>query len=404
MYLRGMEFRRIGSLPPYVFATINQLVAEQRKSGEDVVDLGFGNPDIASPDAAVAKLVDAARDPANHRYSASRGIPELRKAVGDLYLRRFGVELDTEREVLLTIGAKEGLSHLMWTLVEPGDTALVPSPSYPIHIYGPIFAGAAVHAVRIEDFGTEAPETAGEHVYEAVVAAYEAATPRPRVLILSFPHNPTTVCIDLPTMARLVDFAREHEIVLVHDFAYSDTYFDGYRPPSVLEVPGAKDVAVELYTMTKSFSMAGWRVAYLVGNAEVVQSLTKLKTYLDYGSFQPIQMAAAAAINEADEYPKAVNEIYLARRNALCDGLQSLDWDVPRPLGTMFVWARIPEAYREMGSLEFARFLVLEGKVATSAGVGFGDGGDGYVRFALVENEERIRQAIEGLRGCLTRI
>jgi alanine-synthesizing transaminase len=292
----------------------------------------------------------------------------------------------------------------MWTLVGPGDTAIVPSPSYPIHLYGPIFAGAELSPIRIEDLGPEPPDRAGEAVVAAVEAAWEAAHPRPRVLILSFPHNPTTACIDLPAMTRLVEFAREKELVLVHDFAYSDTYFDGYRPPSVLEVPGAKDVAVELYTMTKSFSMAGWRVAYLVGNGEVVQSLTKLKTYLDYGSFQPIQLAAAAAIAEAPEYPKFVNEIYQSRRDTLCDGLRSIGWDVPRPLGTMFVWARIPEAYREMGSLEFARFLVLEGGVATSAGVGFGEGGDGHVRFALVENEDRIRQAIDGLKRCLTRL
>jgi alanine-synthesizing transaminase len=399
-----MEFRRVGGLPPYVFATINALLAERRRAGEDVVDLGFGNPDIASPDVAVAKLVEAAKDPANHRYSASRGIPELRRAVSELYLRRFGVELDDEREVLLTIGAKEGLSHLMWVLVEPGDTAIVPSPSYPIHLYGPIFAGARLQTVRIEDLGPQAPAAAGEAVYEAVVEAWQAATPRPRVLVLSFPHNPTTTCIDLPTMTRLVEFAREKELVLVHDFAYSDTSFDGYRPPSVLEVPGAKDVAVELYTLTKSFSMAGWRVAFLVGNGEVVQALTKLKTYLDYGSFQPIQMAGATAMSEAAEYPKLVNEIYQSRRDALCDGLASIGWEVPRPLGTMFVWARIPEAYRDMGSLEFARFLVLEGGVATSAGIGFGDGGDGYVRFALVESEERILQAVDGLKRCLTRL
>jgi alanine-synthesizing transaminase len=399
-----MEFRRVGGLPPYVFAAINELKMQARRAGADVIDLGFGNPDIPSPDVAVNKLVEAARDPRNHRYSASRGIPKLRQAISDLYLRRFGVELDHDREVVMTMGAKEGLSHLMWTLCGPGDTALVPSPSYPIHLYAPVFAGAAVQTIQLEALGSSSPADAGAAVYDQVVATFEASEPRPRVIILSFPHNPTTTCIDLPTMARLVEFARQHEVVLVHDFAYSDTFFDGYRPPSVLEVPGAKDVAVELYTMTKSFSMAGWRVAFLVGNAEIVQALTKLKTYLDYGTFQPIQIAAIVAMNEAPEYPNQVNEIYRSRRDALCDGLGRIGWEVKRPLGTMFVWAPIPEPYREMGSVEFARFLVSEGNVATSPGVGFGEGGDGYVRFALIENEQRIAQGVRGLRRCLTKL
>jgi alanine-synthesizing transaminase len=399
-----MEFRRVGGLPPYVFAAINELKMQARRGGADVIDLGFGNPDIPSPDVAVNKLVEAARDPRNHRYSASRGIPKLRQAISDLYLRRFGVELDHDREVVMTMGAKEGLSHLMWTLCGPGDTALVPSPSYPIHLYAPVFAGAAVRTIQLEALGSSSPADAGAAVYDQVVATFEASEPRPRVIILSFPHNPTTTCIDLPTMARLVEFARQNEVVLVHDFAYSDTFFDGYRPPSVLEVPGAKDVAVELYTMTKSFSMAGWRVAFLVGNAEIVQALTKLKTYLDYGTFQPIQIAAIVAMNEAAEYPKQVNEIYQSRRDALCDGLSRIGWEVKRPLGTMFVWAPIPEPYREMGSVEFARFLVSEGNVATSPGVGFGEGGDGYVRFALIENEQRIAQGVRGLRRCLTKL
>jgi alanine-synthesizing transaminase len=399
-----MEFRRVGGLPPYVFAAINELKMQARRAGADVIDLGFGNPDIPSPDVAVNKLVEAARDPRNHRYSASRGIPKLRQAISDLYLRRFGVELDYDREVVMTMGAKEGLSHLMWTLCGPGDTALVPSPSYPIHLYAPVFAGASVRTVQLEALGSSSPADAGAAFYDQVVATFEASEPRPRVIVLSFPHNPTTTCIDLPTMARLVEFAREHEVVLVHDFAYSDTFFDGYRPPSVLEVPGGKEVAVELYTMTKSFSMAGWRIAFMVGNEEIVQALTKLKTYLDYGTFQPIQIAAIVAMNEASEYPKLVNEIYQSRRDALCDGLARIGWEVKRPLGTMFVWAPIPEPYREMGSVEFARFLVSEGKVATSPGVGFGEGGDGHVRFALIENEQRIAQGVRGLRRCLTRL
>ncbi|MDA8291216.1 MAG: aminotransferase class I/II-fold pyridoxal phosphate-dependent enzyme [Actinomycetota bacterium] len=399
-----MDFRRINGLPPYVFAEIDALKLRARRAGHDVIDLGFGNPDIASPDVAVDKLVEAARNPRNHRYSASRGIPKLRQAVADLYLRRFGVTVDPEREVVTTIGAKEGLSHLMWVLVGPGDTALVPAPSYPIHIYAPLFAGADVRMVRLEGLGTADEVGAGEAFFGNLVEAWESAWPKPKVVIFSFPHNPTTACIDLATMERLVDFAREHGVVLVHDFAYSDTAFDGYSPPSILQVPGASDVAVELYTLTKSFSMAGWRVAFLVGNAEVVAALTKLKSYLDYGTFQPIQIASIVAMNEAPDYPKVVNEIYLHRRNALCDGLERIGWEVPRPKGTMFVWAPIPEPYRAMGSLEFAKFLVSDAKVATSPGVGFGPGGDGFVRFALIENEQRIAQAMRTLRRTLTRL
>jgi alanine-synthesizing transaminase len=390
-----VEFRRINGLPPYVFAIINQLRDEARHDGRDVVDMGFGNPDIPSPDFAVEKLAEAARNPRNHRYSASRGIPKLRLAVANLYLRQFGVELDPDTEVVATIGAKEGLSHLMWTLVGPGDTALVPTPSYPIHIYAPLFAGADVQQVRLgpdQDF------------FANLMESWESTWPRPRVIVFSFPHNPTTECVDLAWMQRLVDFAREHDVILVHDFAYSDTAFDGFKPPSVLEVPGAKDVAVELYTMTKSFSMAGWRVAFLVGNAQIVQALTKLKSYLDYGTFQPIQIAAIVTMNEAPDYPKEVNEIYRARRDALCDGLNRIGWEVDRPKGTMFVWTPIPEPYREMGSLEFAKHLVTEADVATSPGVGFGKGGEGFVRFALIENEQRVQQAVRNLRRVLTKL
>jgi len=398
-----VDFRRINGLPPYVFAEIDALKLRARRAGHDVIDLGFGNPDIPSPDVAVDKLVEAARNPRNHRYSASRGIPKLRQAVADLYLRRFGVTIDPDRQVVTTIGAKEGLSHLMWVLVGPGDTALVPSPSYPIHIYAPLFAGADVRMVRLEGLGTDEAD-AGEAFFENLVEAWESTWPKPKVVIFSFPHNPTTACIDLATMQRLVDFAREHGVLLVHDFAYSDTAFDGYSPPSILQVPGASEVAVELYTLTKSFSMAGWRVAFLVGNDEVVAALTKLKSYLDYGTFQPIQIASIVAMNEAPEYPKVVNEVYLHRRNALCDGLARIGWDVPRPKGTMFVWAPIPEQYRELGSLEFAKFLVSDAKVATSPGVGFGPGGDGFVRFALIENEQRIAQAMRTLRRSLTKL
>jgi alanine-synthesizing transaminase len=393
--LDAVEFRRITGLPPYVFAIINQLRDDARHAGADIIDMGFGNPDIPSPDVAVEKLAEAARNSRNHRYSASRGIPKLRLAVSHLYLRRFGVELDPETEIVTTIGAKEGLSHLMWTLVGPGDSAMVPTPSYPIHIYAPLFAGADVRQVRLgpdEDF------------FANLMDSWESTWPRPRVIVFSFPHNPTTECVDLAWMQRLVDFAREHEVLLVHDFAYSDTAFDGYQPPSLLQVPGAREVAVELYTLTKSFSMAGWRVAFMVGNREMVGALTKLKSYLDYGTFQPIQIAAIVAMNEAPDYPKVVNDIYQSRRDALCDGLSRIGWDVTKPRGTMFVWAPVPAPYREMGSLEFSKFLVTEAGVATSPGVGFGNGGEGFVRFALIENEKRIGQGVRNLRRALTRL
>jgi len=399
-----MEFRRINGLPPYVFAHIESLKLAARRAGRDVIDLGFGNPDLPSPGAAVDKLAEAVHNPKNHRYSASRGIPKLRQAISALYLRRFGVELDPETEVVTTIGAKEGLSHLMWVLLGPGDSALVPSPSYPIHIYAPLFAGAEVRQVRLENAGESDGASASEAFFGNLMESWESAWPKPRVIVLSFPHNPTTACVDLPWMQRIVDFAREHDIVLVHDFAYADIAFDGYSPPSILQVPGAKDVAVELYSLTKSFSMAGWRVAFLVGNPEVVAALTKLKSYLDYGTFQPIQIAAIVAMNEEPDYPKWVNETYMARRDALCEGLDRIGWHITPPKGTMFVWAPIPEPYRGMGSLEFASFLVSEAEVATSPGVGFGPGGDGYVRFALIENDKRIGQAVRNLRRTLTKL
>src|SRR5487761_2513876 len=322
-----MEFRRINGLPPYVFAEVDALKLAARRAGEDVIDLGFGNPDIPSPDVAVEKLSEAAHNPRNHRYSSSRGIPKLRQAIADLYKRRFDVELDPDREVVTTIGAKEGLSHLMWVLVGPGDTALVPSPSYPIHIYAPLFAGADVRMIRLENLGGDEAD-AGEAFFANLVEAWESAWPKPKVVILSFPRNPTTACIDLATMTRLVEFAKEHDVLLVHDFAYAETAFDGFRPPSILEVPGAKEVAVELYTLTKSFSMAGWRVAFMVGNAQIVGALTKLKSYLDYGTFQPIQIAAIVAMNEAPDYPKVINECYQGRRDALCDGLNRIGWEI----------------------------------------------------------------------------
>lgn len=391
-----MEFRRITSLPPYVFTIIDSLKIERRRAGDDVIDLGFGNPDLASPGIAVEKLCEAAAKPTNHRYSASRGIPKLREAIAGYYRTRFGVQLDPETEVINTIGAKEGFSHLMWTLLGPGDAALVPSPSYPIHIYGPLFAGAEVR---------ELPMIHGpEQFFDAMIDRWRYAWPRPRVIVLSFPHNPTTHCVDLPFFQRVVDFAREHEVIVVHDNAYADLGFDGYRPPSILQAEGALECAVELYSMTKSFSMAGWRVAFLLGNREVVGALAKLKSYLDYGTFQPIQIAATVTINEAPDFPVEVNEIYQSRRDALCDGLGRIGWEIEPPRGTMFAWAPIPEPYRELGSIEFAKLLVTDASVAVSPGVGFGPDGDGHVRFALIENEQRIGQAIRNLRRALIKL
>jgi alanine-synthesizing transaminase len=390
-----MEFRRITSLPPYVFTIIDSLKVEARRAGEDVIDLGFGNPDLPSPALTVDKLAEAAHNPRNHRYSASRGIPKLRQAIAGYYKTRFGVDLDPDTEVINTIGAKEGFSHLMWTLVQPHDAALVPAPSYPIHIFAPLFAGANVR---------EIPLGTGEEFFDNMLRAWEYSHPKPRVIVLSFPHNPTTTCVDLDFMQRVVDFAREKEVVLVHDNAYADLGFDGYVPPSILQAEGAKDVAVELYSMTKSFSMAGWRVAFMVGNAEVIAALAKLKSYLDYGTFQPIQIAATVTLNEAPEFPREVNSIYQRRRDTLCDGLNRIGWEVEPPRGTMFTWAKIPEAYSELGSVEFCSHVVRDAHVALSPGVGFGPGGEGHVRFALIENEQRITQAVRNLRRSLTKL
>jgi alanine-synthesizing transaminase len=390
-----MEFRRITGLPPYVFTIIDGLKIEARRAGEDVIDLGFGNPDIPSPEVAVDKLCEAARNTRNHRYSASRGIPKLRQAAADLYRRRFDVALDPEREVITTIGAKEGFSHLMWVLLGPGDAALVPSPSYPIHIWGPLFAGAAAR---------EIPMSTDGNFIERVRETYQYSWPKPRVIVLSFPHNPTTACVDLDFFQQVVDFARENDVVIVHDNAYAEMGFDGFQPPSILQAEGAKECAVEIYSMTKSFSMAGWRVAFLAGNAEVVQALAKLKSYLDYGTFQPVQIAATVTLNTATEFPSEVGRTYQGRRDALIDGLERIGWDVPRPRGTMFAWAPIPEPYTDMTSVEFASMLVKEAKVAVAPGVGFGPGGEGFVRFALIENEQRIQQAVRNLRRTLVKL
>ena len=387
-----MQFRRIDNLPPYVFAAVNERTRQARRAGVDVIDLGFGNPDIPSPPGVVDKLVEAARQGKNHRYSASRGIPNLRKAVADRYKRAFGVTLDPDREIINTIGAKEGLSHLMWVLVQPGDVALVPEPSYPIHIYAPVLAGAEVRRVHL---------TTDSDFFVRLTAAFRTSWPKPKVIVTSFPHNPTTVAVDVGFFTRLVDFAHRNDVVIVHDFAYADISFDGYRPPSLLQVDGAKDVAVELYTLSKSHSMAGWRVGFVVGNAEIVDALGQLKSYLDYGTFQPIQIASIIALNEHDAYIEEVVDVYRTRRDTLIDGLHRAGWDVEAPRATMFVWARIPEPFIDQGSLQFAFDLLDHAQVAVSPGIGFGPSGDEHVRFALVENEQRISQAMRNIRRFL---
>jgi len=387
-----MELRRIDRLPPYVFSVVNEMKAEARQRGEDVIDLGMGNPDLPTPAPIVEKLQEAVANSRNHRYSASRGIAKLRLALTSWYARRFAVELDPESEVVVTIGAKEGLSHLAWVLLRSGDTALVPEPSYPIHSASCILTGAEVVSVPLGPNGDFFPE---------LRKAFAHAWPRPRVILVCFPHNPTGHSVEIGFFERLVRFAHDNGVFIIHDFAYADIVFDGYRAPSILQVPGGKDVAVEFVSLSKSHSMAGWRLGFCAGNAAVIGGLTRLKSYLDYGVFQPIQIAGIVALNECDHVPPQVAAVYWRRRDVLCDGLLRAGWPVDRPRGTMFVWAAIPQRFAALGSLEFSKLLLAEGKVAVSPGIGFGPSGDGFVRFALVENEERIRQAIRGIRRVL---
>lgn len=369
---KPFELRRVDNLPAYALATVRDLTASLRGRGVDVIDLGFGNPDLSSPLVAVTRLQEAASGGQNHRYSSSRGIPDLRAACSALYERTFGVELDADSEIVATMGAKEGFVHLMWALLEPGDVAVVPSPSYPIHIQGPLLAGGEVVPM---------PMTLDGDLFASFDRAWSRSERTPRVIVLSFPHNPTTAVADVAFMEHVIRVARKHNALVVHDFAYADLAFDGYRPPSILEVPGARDVAVELYTLSKSFSMAGWRVGFLVGNAQVVDGLARLKSWLDYGAFQPIQIAAAAALDDASETPGQVREVYQARRDALCEGLARIGWDVQPPRATMFLWARIPDRFSQLSSAEFSALLAREAHVAVSPGAGFGPGGEGFVRF-----------------------
>lgn len=387
-----MEFRRIERFPPYVFAVVNEMKAAARRAGEDIVDLGMGNPDIPTPEPIVEKLIEAAQNPKNHRYSASRGLPKLRQAIVDWYERSYGVSLDPDTQAIATIGAKEGLSHLMWVLLEPGDSCLVPEPTYPIHTYAPMLAGANVQRV---------PLSLDADFFDDLTLAFHNTSPSPRVILVSFPHNPTTVCVDLEFFERLVVFAKKHDVMIVHDMAYADLMFDEERAPSLLQVPGAMDVGVEFFSMSKSYSMAGWRLAFMCGNTEIVKALGSLKSYLDYGVFQPVQIAGIIALNEVTQAPKQIREIYRSRRDTLVESLSRAGWDIPSPRATMFAWAQIPEGFAELGSLEFAKLLITEAKVAVSPGIGFGRAGDGFVRFALVENEHRIKQASRGIKKVL---
>jgi alanine-synthesizing transaminase len=383
------EFYRIKRLPPYVFAIVNDLKTKARARGEDIIDLGMGNPDQGTPKHIVAKLVEAAQNPRNHRYSASRGITRLRVAITKWYRDRYGVELDPETEAIATIGAKEGLAHLTLAVLQPGDGALVPNPTYPIHAYSVVIADGDLRSVPLvpgEDFFARLEETA------------RLSWPKAKLLILSFPHNPTTLCVDRAFFERVVAFAREHRLMVIHDFAYADFAFDGYRAPSFLEAPGAKDVGVELFSLSKSYNMPGWRLAFVCGNRQMIQALARIKSYLDYGVFQPIQIAGIIALEGDQACVREIVEVYKKRRDVLVDGLNKQGWASPKPKGTMFVWAPIPEPFRAMGSLEFAKLLIQEAKVAVSPGIGFGEYGEGYVRFALVENEQRIRQALRGFK------
>jgi alanine-synthesizing transaminase len=386
------DFPRITRLPPYVFAVINDLKMKARRAGEDVIDLGMGNPDLPTPPHIVAKLVEAAQNPRNHRYSLSKGIPNLRKAIADWYARRFDVTLDPETEAIAVIGSKEGLSHLALACLQGGDSVVVPDPTYPIHTYAPIIAGADVRRV---------PLVPGRDFFADLQDAVRQSWPKPKMLILSFPANPTTAVVERPFFDQVVAFAREHGVWVVHDLAYADLVFDGYRAPSILEVPGAIDVAVEFFTLSKSYSMPGWRAGFCVGNPKLVHALARIKSYLDYGMFQPIQIAATVALNGPQDCVVEVVETYRRRRDALCAGLARIGWAIEPPRATMFVWGRIPDAFRGMGSLEFAKRLIKEAKVAVSPGIGFGHQGDDHVRFALIENEERIRQAVRGIAAVL---
>jgi len=391
-----MDFPRIKRLPPYVFNAIGELCLKARRAGEDIIDFGMGNPDEATPPHIVAKLVEAATKAPNHRYSVSRGLYKLRLAITDWYQRRYGVQLDPDSEAIVTIGSKEGIAHLALAILDQGDVVLAPTPTYPIHQYGCIIAGAQVQGVPLR--------SSGEEFYDELTALVRRTWPRPKLLVMNFPHNPTTATVDLRFMKRVADFARENEIMMAHDLAYADLCFDGYRAPSFMQVEGAKDIGVEFFTLSKSYNMPGWRVGFAVGNREMIGALARLKSYFDYGIFAPVQVAAIAALNGPQDCVAEINKTYRSRRDTLVNGLNRSGWPVEKPKATMFVWAPIPEQFHAMGSMEFAKYLITEAKVAVSPGIGFGADGDGFVRFALIENEHRTRQAIRGIRRALSRL
>ena len=386
------KFQRIQRLPPYVFNIVNELKAKQRAMGEDIIDFGMGNPDQPTPRHIVDKLVEAANRDDTHRYSVSQGIPRLRRAICNWYQRRFDVSLDYEREAIVTIGSKEGLAHLALATIGPGDVVLVPNPSYPIHPYGFVIAGGDIRHV---------PLMPGIDFFEELKKAIETSWPKPKMLVLNFPGNPTTQCIELDFFEKVIAIAKEYEIWVVHDLAYADIVFDGYKAPSILQIPGAKEIAVEFFSLSKSYNMPGWRVGFMVGNSELVAALTRIKSYLDYGMFTPIQVAAISALEGPQGCVQEICEVYRKRRDVLCDGLNSAGWEVEKPRATMFVWVPIPEQYKAMGSLEFSKKLLLEAKVAVSPGMGFGQYGDDHIRFGLIENEHRTRQAIRGIKNML---
>lgn len=386
------EFSRIQRLPPYVFNIVGELKKQARSRGEDIIDFGMGNPDQPTPQHIVAKLVETVQRGDTHRYSQSKGIPRLRKAISDWYQRRYGVEIDPVDEAIVTIGSKEGLAHLALATMSTGDTVLVPNPSYPIHPYGFVIAGADIRHVSM---------TANVDFFAELEKAIRESWPKPKMLVLNFPGNPTAQCVELSFFEQVVNICREHEIWLVHDLAYADIVFDGYQAPSVMQVPGAKDIAVEFFSLSKSYNMPGWRVGFCVGNPTLIGALARIKSYMDYGTFTPIQVAAIAALEGDQQCVSDIRDMYQHRRDVLCDGLNAIGWQVERPRATMFVWAQIPEPFRHLGSLEFSKLLLQEAKVAVSPGLGFGEYGDDHVRFALIENEQRIRQAVRGIKRLL---
>ncbi|MDW5415757.1 alanine transaminase [Iodobacter sp. CM08] len=384
------SFARIDRLPPYVFNITAELKMAARRRGEDIIDMSMGNPDGATPAHIVAKLVEAVQRPDTHGYSTSKGIPRLRRAISRWYLDRYQVEIDADSEAIVTIGSKEGLAHLMLATLDKGDTVLVPDPSYPIHIYGAVIAGADIRSV---------PLTPGVDFFAELERAIKGSYPKPKMIVLGFPSNPTAQCVELDFFERVIALAKKHDIFVVHDLAYADIVFDGWKAPSIMQVPGAKDIAVEFFTLSKSYNMAGWRIGFMVGNPDLVAALARIKSYHDYGTFTPLQIAAIAALEGDQQCVKDIAAQYQSRRDVLVKGLHEAGWMVEKPKASMYIWAELPEAYREMGSLEFAKLLLEKAKVSVSPGVGFGDYGDGYVRFALIENESRIRQAIRGIKA-----